>query len=273
MKANATQVLREALYRLLRPLARVMLHHGMAYGSFAELARKAFVDECLATLRRSGRRPTVSAVSAQTGLTRKEASRLLDFEIGDAAENESRYNRAVRVVTAWCVDPRFVDAEGKPHPLPLEGENGFADLVHDYSGDIPPTTMLKTLEAGGTVDVVDQRVHLRGRAYLPTDTPGESLRILGSDVAELITTIDYNLTHDSTARVFQRKVSNTSVAPEALNAFRVLSTRKSQELLEEYDAWLARHEAQEDDDLQSTGHYVSVGIYYFDDTLNEDPEP
>ena len=89
----------------------------------------------------------------------------------------------------------------------------------------------------------------------------------------LLTTIDYNLTHGATARVFQRKVSNTSVSPEALTAFRALSTRKSQELLEEYDAWLARHEAQENEDLQSAGHYVSVGISHFDDTLNEDPEP
>ena len=53
IKNDMPQVHREALYRLLRPLARVMLRHGMAYGSFAELARKAFVDECFASLRGS----------------------------------------------------------------------------------------------------------------------------------------------------------------------------------------------------------------------------
>ena len=34
-----------AVLRLLRPLARLLLKHGMPYGTFAELARKAYVDE------------------------------------------------------------------------------------------------------------------------------------------------------------------------------------------------------------------------------------
>lgn len=267
MTDNAQQILREALYRLLRPLARVMLHHGIAYGGFAELARKAFVEESLAQLRRAGQRATVSAVSAQTGLTRKEARRLLEFDIGDAAENEARYNRVVRVVTAWCVDPRFIDGAGRPRVLGLEGDNSFATLVRDYSGDVPPSTMLKTLEASRTVESGEDGLRLMNRAYLPTETPAESLRILGSDVSELITTIDYNLTHPAGARVFQRKVSNTSVHAGALEAFRALSGRKSQELLEEYDAWLAGHEVEGSDGEQDTGHYVAVGIYYYDNTL------
>ena len=267
MKDNTHQILREALYRLLRPLARVMLHHGIAYGSFAELARKAFVEESLGQLRRSGQRATVSAVSAQTGLTRKEAKRLIEFDIGDAAENEARYNRVVRVVTAWCIDPRFVDGEGRPRRLAVDGDDSFATLVRDYSGDVPPSTMLKTLEASRTIETGGDGIRLLSRAYLPTETPAESLRILGSDVAELITTIDYNLTHPAGARVFQRKVSNTSVRAGALDAFRELSGRKSQELLEEYDAWLAQHEVDGSKGKTDTGHYVAVGIYYFDNTL------
>ena len=48
-----------AILRLLRPLARLLLKHGMPYGMFAELARKAYVDEAFEHLQRQpGTRPT-----------------------------------------------------------------------------------------------------------------------------------------------------------------------------------------------------------------------
>jgi hypothetical protein len=269
--SNTTQeALRTALHRLLRPLARIMLRHGMAYGSFAELARKAFVDESLAELRRAGKRDTISAVSAQTGLTRKEAKRLVDYDVGGGGDSDQRYNRAVRVVTAWSVDPRFLDANGRPRVLPAEGEDSFASLVRDYSGDVTPAAMLATLESSDTVSQRDDGIHLLNRAYLPTHTPAASLNILGNDVSELVSTIDHNLGSADSARVFQRKVSNANVHQEALKAFRELSNQKSQELLEAYDAWLAEHEA--DDGSGDDARYVSVGIYYFDNTLDEDPQ-
>jgi hypothetical protein len=205
-------------------------------------------------------------VSAHTGLTRKEAKRLVDYDIESGSDSEQRYNRAVRVVTGWSVDPRFLDTQERPRVLPVTGDNSFATLVHDYSGDVTAAAMLAMLEAADTVTRDDDEVRLMSRAYLPTRTPGESLGILGNDVAELLTSIDYNLTHPAEERVFQRKVSNSSVRAGALEAFRELSNRKSQELLEAYDEWLAEHEISGDSDDEST-RYVSVGIYYFDNSL------
>lgn len=272
MHNDATQALRGAVYRLLRPLARVMLRHGMAYGSFAELARKAFVEESLDQLRRSGKRSSISGVAAMTGLTRKEAARLASFDIEAGNASDQRYNRAVRVITAWAIDPRFVDKKGRPRVLAAEGKNSFATLVKEYSGDVPPAAMLATLESSGTVCSEKKGVRLLDRAYLPTQTPIASLNILGTDVAEIITSIDHNLTHDDSDRVFQRKVSNVSVRVDALAEFRKLSNRKSQQLLEEYDAWLSEHEVSKDTDGKQERHYVAVGIYYFDDTLHRDDE-
>ena len=270
MSADPMSALRGAVFRLLRPLVRVMLRHGMAYGSFAELARKAYVDESLDLLRHSGKRPTISSVAAMTGLTRKEASRLARLTVAEAAEAEQRYSRVIRVITAWAVDPRFAGAGGEPADLPLEGDGSFAELVRDYSGDVPTAAMLSTLESSDTVEVKEGRVRLKSRAYLPTRTPAASLDILGRDVAELITTIDYNIAADRDARVFQRKVSTTHLHADAIDDFRELSNAKSQELLEAYDAWLTEHEVSPDSDSQHDGHYVAVGIYYFDQTLHED---
>ncbi|MEE4278823.1 MAG: DUF6502 family protein [Halieaceae bacterium] len=272
MTESIEKVLRSAVYRLLRPLVRVMLRHGMAYGSFAEMARKAYVEEGLAQLRHEGRRATISAVASMSGLTRKEASRLAAIDIIDGgADTDQRYNRAVRVITAWAVDPRFAAADGSPRVLPLEGEDSFAALVKDYSGDVTTAAMLTTLEASGTLCREEDGVRLLNRAYLPTKTPVASLNILGKDVGELLTTIDHNLDAAPEDRVFQRKVSNYKLEASAVVAFRELSNQKSQELLEEYDAWLSKHEVSDGDaPAEALGCYVAVGIYYFDQTLDKE---
>ncbi|MFT4769282.1 MAG: hypothetical protein ACI8RN_002426 [Glaciecola sp.] len=273
MSNDIQNALSSAIFKILKPLARVMLHHGMAYGSFAELARKAFVDESLEQLRRSGKRSSISSVAAMTGLTRKEASRLAALDIDTGLNSDRRYNRAVRVITGWTVDPRFLDSEGQPGVLPMQGDHSFELLVKKYSGDVPVAAMLSALESSGTVVSDDRGVQLLERAYLPTQTPAASINILGNDVAEIITSIDHNLIHKRAARVFQRKVSNGSISASALEEFKQLSNRKSQELLEDYHAWLTAHEIHSDIPTDSTesARYVSVGIYYYDDTIHEDP--
>ena len=263
MSDSPQAVLNQAVLRILRPLVRVLLRHGMAYGTFAELARKAFVDEAFAELERQGRRPTVSAASALTGLTRKEAKRLREERVVGGEQSSQRYNRAIRVISGWLEDPRYHTGTGAPAVLPLDGDSAsFASLVREKSGDIPAVSMLSVLEASGNVSVCDGRVTLEARSYLPADTPAERLHILGTDVAELIATIDHNLEAPAGQRYFQRKVSNVRVPPAELEEFRALSNRKSQQLLEEYHAWLSAHELAPSEQGREPAAYVSVGIYY-----------
>lgn len=268
MAEKLEQELDATLLRLLRPLARILLNHGLAYGRFAELARKAFVDEGFEHISRTGKRSTLSSVSALTGLTRKETKRLSEQDLSSEADSGQRYNRAIRVISGWLSDSRFQEPTGGPARLPLEdGEGSFSELVKEFSGDIPTSAMLSVLEASRNVAVIDGCAVLLERAYIPMNTPVDRINILGVDTAELIATIGHNLQTPPDQRFFQRKVSNTAIKPEALAAFREMSNRKSQELLEEYHSWLSQHEIEssaEGDDEQPA--YVSVGIYYFEQT-------
>ena len=258
-------VLSHAVLRLLRPLARVLLSHGMAYGAFAELARRAFADEGFLLIQRSGKRPTVSGVSAITGMTRKEVSRLREQALDTNGEAAQRYSRAIRVISGWLNDAEFLDADGEPAALPQDGDSGsFSALVKRYSGDIPSAAMLSTLQVSNNVVVDHGQVVLKERAYIPMATPTDKINILGRDVGELIHTIGHNLEACPGERYFQRKVSNASVAAHALSEFRALSNRKSQELLEEYHAWLSRHELDEQHEPGEHTAYVAVGIYYIE---------
>lgn len=266
MDNTSNKMLTAAIGQILRPLARILLRNGIACGSFEEMVRKAYVEEAFAQARRNNTKPTISSVSAETGLSRKEVKRLTETELGDSTNTEQKYNRAIRVISGWLNDPRFAYEEGNPRALSLDSsDSSFADLIKHYSGDIPTKAMLNLLEASNCVEVKDGLVHLVRNAYVPGSDPEEIIRILGSDTSELINTIDHNLTADEESKWFQRKVSNPRVRTDKLTEFRKYSRKRSQTLLEELDTWLSQNEADDDTDSK----YVSTGIYYNEQDTDE----
>lgn len=267
MDMSVHEAFHQTVLKLLRPLVRVLLNHGVSHAAFAEMSRQAYVDEGYAHMARSGKRPTASGVAALTGLSRKEVRRLNESDAGALSEAALRRNRAIRVISGWVNDPAFLQG-GKPARLKIEGEGaGFAELVKRYSGDITPAAMLSLLQESGNVGVEGGEAILKKKAFIPMETPMDLLNILGTDASELIETIGHNMMAAPADRLFQRKVSNTLVRREVLPDFREFSNRRSQELLEEYDAWLSEREVADHDEDQAA--YVAVGIYYVEQSQQE----
>lgn len=262
MSNTIYSILNESALKILRPLVRVMLRNGVSCGSFEELVRKAYVDEAFSMGGVNQKKVTVSSVSAQTGLSRKEVKRLNELEATQHEDIEQKYNRAVRVISGWRNEQKFTDANGKPKTLALnEDDDSFSALVKQYSGDIPTKAMLNLLVAADCVTVQNDEVRLIKHAYVPGKDSAEVIRILGTDTNELINTIDYNLTAAEDTKRFQRKVSTAVLNKDSIEEFKQLSTTKSQALLEELDAWLSKNEVSQDND---NAHYVSLGIYYYE---------
>ncbi len=262
MSDTLQTILNESALKILRPLVRVMLRNGVSCGSFEELVRKAYVDEAFAMGRKNQLKTTISSVSAQTGLSRKEVKRLNELEETHSAAVEQKYNRAVRVISGWVNEKKFTDAQGNAKVLSLDdGNDSFAALVKQYSGDIPTKAMLNLLLAADCVKVKDNKVHLIKHAYVPGKDSAEVIRILGTDTNELINTIDYNLTAQEGNKRFQRKVSTAVLNKDAIEEFKVLSNKKSQALLEELDTWLSKNEVDPKDE---NARYISLGIYYYE---------
>ena len=272
---SAPSALSAALERLLRPLVQLMLRNGIAYGAFGEIAKRVYVRVAAEEERIAGRKQTVSRMAILTGLTRKEVSRLLKLPPEPAEETAARYNRAARVITGWIRDERFLDAEGAPRPLALEGRGDtFATLVKSFSGDVPTRAILDELERVGAVKrSEDGAVCLQVRGYLPRDGEAEKLQILGTDVAGLISTIRHNLDTASDAGgpkdvgvFFQRKVFYDNLSSACLPELRDLSAEQGQELLELLDRFMARHDMDGKPDPDGLGgHRAGIGIYYFEE--------
>jgi len=126
------------------------------------------------------------------------------------------------------------------------------------------------LRVGAVEQQADARLQLVTRAFVPHRSAIDKIGILGSDVADLITTIDHNLEHGATDPRFQRKVMYHSIPAAGLAGFRSASAAKAQTLLEKLDVMLAALDA---DDSAPTGPRarVGLGIYYFEESL-EVPE-
>ena len=269
MSRKYNKILFASLLRLMRPLVHILLRNGIAYGTFSELVRKVYVDVAFADFAPEHRKQTVSRISALTGLTRKEVKRLLDLNTPDDTASQERFNRGIRVISGWVNDRRFHDSDGKPTDLPVDGKpKSFAVLVKDYSGDIPTRAMLSMLEEAGSVRLMGDKVRLVRHAFVPGSDPLDKIQVLGTDVAELITTIDHNLTAGSDALLFQRKVAYDNIDPAALPKLKKMTFTKAQALLEQLDRQYASSELGEDD--RGGSKYISLGIYYYEQDSSED---
>ncbi len=92
MSKSINSILTESALKILRPLIRVMIRNGVSCGNFEELVRKAYVDEAFS----AGKpKTTISSVSAQTGLSRKEVKRLTEINDTHHSDIEQKYETAI----------------------------------------------------------------------------------------------------------------------------------------------------------------------------------
>ena len=155
--------------------------------------------------------------------------------------------------------------------MPIEGNVSLSSLVKKYSGDMPVRAVLdELLNISAVARRADGTIRLLTRAYLPSADKQAKLHILGTDVADLLATINHNLDAKDKKLFFQRKVSYDNVPKEFLEEFQSLSSQKSQALLEELHKWLTARDRDTNPDVQGSGRKrVGLGIYYFEEDMED----
>jgi hypothetical protein len=263
-----TQALSNTAQSILRALVRILLRNGIPYAAFADLARRVYVEVAEKEFGLPGRKQTASRISTLTGLTRKEVARIQSAEPAAPAGPVERFNRPARVIGGWVREKRYRDKRGRPADLPMDGESGsFSALVREFSGDIPPRAIADELARVGAIEILpDGHVRLLTRAYVPRGDQAEKVAILGTDVADLIRTIDHNLTCAPGEAYFQRRVSYDNIPQELLPQLMKSLSRKAQSCLESLDRVLAAADRDRSPRVKGSGRMrTGVGIYYFEE--------
>ena len=267
---NITQALSDAARTILRPLVRVLLRNGIPFGAFADLARGVYIEVAEKEFALEGKRQTVSRISTLTGLTRKEVGRIQAAETPPAPPDAERYHRPARVIGGWVRSKAYHDRRGRPADLPMEGERAsFSALVREFSGDIPPRAIADELLRVGAIEILpDGGVRLLTRAYIARGDQADKIGILGDDVADLIRTIDHNLTCPPDEAYFQRRVSYDNIPQEARPTLKKALSRRAQSCLEAMDRVLAAADRDRSPASKGSGRLrTGVAIYYFEEQV------
>src|SRR5512134_110313 len=254
MGENLTKAIAAAITNLLRPLVMFLLRNGVPYQTFADIAKRVYVDLATEKFDIPGRKQSKSRVAILTGLSRREVLRVKRLPAQDDLGALDRINRAARVISGWVRDSRFSDESGQPADLPFEeGNVSFRQLVKAYSGDAPARAVLDELLRVGVVEQTPVgKIHLLEHSYIPKGRDIDKIAILGSDTSDLISTIDNNICHPD-APFFQRKVHYDNLPSEALPELKKLAGEQSQALLELLDRWLSERDRDVNPRIPGTG--------------------
>lgn len=267
MSSPIQQAALKACRHFMVPIARFLLRNGVGYREFAEISKLAFVEVASNEYGIRGRKTNMSRVAVLTGLPRKQVAKIRESNISRTMEKD-HLNRPELVLEAWSSRPPYISRSGRARMIPLEGSApSFAELVRTVGGDIPPKAMLKELLRAKSVARAGDKVKLVSKSFVPQPDDPTALGVAGDAINDLVTTLEFNLTCRTPGRRYlERRVYSEHLDRAGLNAFRELSRRRGEMLLEELDDWISASvlTAKADRANSSNRRRVGLGVYYFD---------
>ncbi len=263
--ASTDQVLQSS-HQWLKPLVHVLLSCGVTWREFAELAKTTYVEVATENFGKRGRPTNVSRTAILTGLARRDVRKQRETLAKAPTTLPGYVTKASLVLSAWHLNPEFLDKRGQPAILRINGHGkSFATLLERAGGsDVRPTTLLKELVSAGAVRVrADGRLQALKRDYIPHAMDEQLIRLWGTVVADVATTYVHNLTRTAKMdRRLERSAVNDRMPVSAMPAFVQLLESEAQEFLERIDQWLTAHQSrQTDGTAESETIRLGVGLY------------
>jgi hypothetical protein len=184
-----------ALQRLLRPLVRLMLAHGIRFQAFCELLKSTYIQVAEEEFRLQDKKQTDSRISLLTGVHRRDVKRLRN-ERPAPSSLSVQASLSGQLLAKWS--GQYVDALGVPLPLPRltskGGEHSFEALVRSISKDFRARVVLdEWLRQGiATLDKEDN-VHLAADAFVSPQGFDEKAFYLGQNIHDHLAASVHNL--------------------------------------------------------------------------------
>jgi hypothetical protein len=276
MTSASTRQVLAASRRWLKPVIHVLLRCGVTWREFAELARTTFVEVASHDFGKRKRLTNVSRTAVLTGLTRREVRKQRETLDSDVESTGGYVTKGSLLLSAWHLDPEFLDGKGRPLPLAHQNQSDnksgdtdgptFTALVKRCGGaDVPVTTLLRELRSAGAIrQRPDGRFEPLMRNYIPHAMDEQMIHLWGSVLADVATTYRHNLTRaGKTPARFERAAVNDRMPRSAIPEFRKFVEAEGQAFLERVDAWLSEHEVKDGTETQTIR--LGTGVYHVQD--------
>ena len=247
----------------------MLLRNGVTWHEFVEMGKEVFVQVAREDYGIQGRPTNTARVALITGLGRREVTRIKGVLLGERSREEPAPSRISQILSAWHLDPQFLDTEGKPAVLPAAGDGpSMAMLLRQYAGDSPHGAIIKELEELDLVTRTPDGFRVLAREYIRSPTDSGMVRQACLALHDHAATIAYNVDarRNGPAR-FERMATHLALPRRQARAFEAYLQAEGQAFLERIDGWLNLHAAEGD----STGTReeqtarVGVGMYLIHD--------
>ena len=255
-----------ALRRLLRPLVKALVSHGLVFPAVVELLRELYVDVARDDFLVEGKEQTLSRISLMTGVTRREVRRLIEQPKADDVLPHA-LSLGARIMTIWLGDETYLNDRGRPLPLPLtalDDQPSLERLVSSVSKDIRARAVLDEWLRLGIVDLSGYVVRLKKNAFITEQGYEEKVYYFGRNLRDHIATGAHNL-EGKDPPFFDRAVYYDCLSSSSLEELRQYAHDHGAKLMIRVNRkarQLADEDAAAGGDLSGR---MTLGVYYFDE--------
>ena len=240
---GASASITNAVGLVLRRIVRLMIGT-VSFPALVEILKTIYVEEAEKKIKRTGSKPTKSALALMTGLDTRVVSTVVskDYEISLEPKNICAENA---LIDMWNSEPFFLDPKTqRPLILPIEGRGRtFQGLVLRAIGrNITIKTVLDRLLSSGNIRIVSdgtENVELLSLFYSPiTNDRAKMTDIALIESSRVLSAAIHNMESDINSRVPQQGRWTYRLSPDRYREFRNETRLLLQKQIKEGEALL-----------------------------------
>jgi Family of unknown function (DUF6502) len=186
-----------ALRRVLRPLIRLMLSHGIRFQTFCDIVKSTYIQVANQEFTLDSKAQTDSRISMLTGVHRRDVKRLRSESLA-VSSLSLQSSLSAQLLAKWSGRTEYLDSQGVPLPLPRlsskGGEHSFEALVRSVSKDFRARVVLDEWLRQGIATLDEQdNVHLAADAFVSPQGIEEKSFYFGQNIHDHLAATVHNL--------------------------------------------------------------------------------
>ena len=186
---------RQIVRALGLPVIRFCLSRSVSWQELTSILKDLFIEAAVDELSHKDTPPTLSQLSALTGIRRPDISESLS---GLKSKGMEKQHFLTRLIGQWLYDRRFSNKPGQPKVLTIVGaESQFARLTASVSADLNFRTILSELLRINAVELITkgdiEQARLKVSEFIDRRNTTIGYEMLAEDIADLSDVIQENL--------------------------------------------------------------------------------
>jgi hypothetical protein len=259
---SRNSIVEATVLRVMRPLVRLLVRHGVTYPAFAAALKSVFLDAATDELRARAMAQTDSALSLLSGVHRRDVrtlTRAPQRTTPTPRGHGAPLSLAGEVVARWLSDTACLDRRRRPRTLQRAE---FDTLVASVSSDVRGRAMLDELLRLGVVSEGADGIALVAGGFAPRQGFAEMAELLAANLADHAGAASANLQGE--ANFLEQAMYVDRLTAESVQRLQRAAVRAWAKAL---PPALSEAQACSDADAgkgkAASGHRVRFGVYFY----------